>query len=141
MHKYLVSYAATVAALLVIDMLWLGVIAKPLYRTGIGHLMAETPNLAAAGAFYLLYPIGLMVFAVLPNAPSVALWVGANAPWARAAVAGALFGLFAYATYDLSNLATLKNWPLQLTLIDIVWGTLVSAQATVAGRWALDRWS
>lgn len=128
MNKYLASYAATAAVLLLIDMVWLGVIAKSMYREGIGHLMAESPNMVAAGAFYLLYPIGLMVFAV-----------GPNAPWPRALVAGALFGLFAYATYDLSNLATLKNWPLRLTLVDIAWGTFASALATAAGRWALDR--
>jgi len=127
--------------MLVIDMVWLGLIARQLYRSGIGHLMAESPNLVAAGVFYLLYPIGLMVFAVLPNTFPIALWVEANSAWAHAGVAGALFGFIAYATYDLSNLATLKNWPLHLTLIDIAWGTFASALATLAGRWALDRWS
>lgn len=141
MFKYLAAYAATATAMLVIDMIWLGVIAKPMYRAGIGHLMAESPNLVAAGAFYLMYPIGLMVFAVLPNASAVALFVGATSPWASAAVAGALFGLFAYATYDLTNLATLKNWPLQLSLIDIAWGVFASALATAAGWWTLNRLS
>jgi uncharacterized membrane protein len=141
MNKYLASYAATAAVLLLIDMVWLGVIAKSMYREGIGHLMAESPNMFAAGAFYLLYPIGLMAFAVLPNASAGGLFVEATSPWARAIVAGALFGLFAYATYDLSNLATLKNWPLSLTLVDIAWGMFASALATAAGRWALDRLS
>ena len=141
LFKYLASYAATASALLVIDMIWLGVIARPMYRAGIGHLMAESPHLGAAGAFYLMYPIGLMVFAVLPTASALAPFVGATSPWASAVVAGALFGLFAYATYDLTNLATLKNWPLQLSLIDIAWGMFASALATAAGRWALDRLS
>ena len=141
MFNQLAAYAATAAVLLVIDMVWLGVIAKSLYRSGIGHLMAESPNLIAAGVFYLLYPVGLMAFAVLPNESPVALWVGVSSPLARAAVAGALFGFFAYATYDLSNLATLRNWPVQLSLIDIAWGTLASALAATAGRWALDHWS
>ena len=141
MFNYLAAYAACAATLVAIDMVWLGLIAKALYRAGIGHLMAESPNLVAAGAFYLLYPIGLLAFAVLPGASPVAGWAAESAPLARAAVAGALFGFFAYATYDLSNLATLKNWPVQLALIDIAWGTFASGLATVAGRWALDRWT
>ena len=140
LFNYLVAYVATAVTMLAIDMVWLGLIAKSLYRAGIGHLMAESPNLMAAGAFYLLYPIGLLAFAVMPSESPLLLLIGASTPLARAVAGGALFGFFAYVTYDLSNLATLKSWPLRLTLIDIAWGTLVSAMAAGAGRWTLDRW-
>jgi len=139
MLSYLAAYAATAVAFLAIDLLWLGVIAKSFYRDGIGHLMADPPNLMAAGVFYLLYPLGVMLFAVAPNA-----WLGGTAsaaelPFSRAVIAGALFGLFAYATYDLSNLATLRGWPLRLSLVDIAWGAALTAAAAAAGRWALGR--
>lgn len=131
MLKLLVSYLTTTVVMVVIDMVWLGVIAKPMYQAGIGHLMAEKPNIAAAISFYALFPVGLMIFAILPEA--------ANAGWQRTALLGALFGFFTYATYDLTNLATLKNYPLQLALIDILWGSIVSAIAASAGRWMLNK--
>ncbi len=130
MTKYLSAYAATMITMLAIDLLWLGVIAKPLYQAGIGHLMAAQPNLAAAVLFYLLFPLGLLLFAVLPSAAG---------GWGKTLATGALFGFFAYATYDLTNLATLKAWPLGLSLIDMAWGSLVSALASAAGKAALDR--
>ena len=136
MLKYFIAYCATVIVMIAIDLLWLGVIAKPLYQQGIGHLMAERPNLPVALLFYLLFPLGLMIFAVVPNAADVA-----SATWSRALIAGALFGFFAYATYDLTNLATLKGWPLGLSIIDTLWGTLVSAAATAAGKAALDHFA
>ena len=127
MQKTLLAYAATTLVMIAIDLVWLGFIAKPLYQQGIGHLMAAEPKLAAAAVFYLLYPVGLMVFAVMP---------GVALGWGDAALKAAMFGFFAYATYDLTNLATLKNWPLSLALIDMAWGTAVSAVAALAGRWA-----
>ena len=131
MTKYLAAYAATLLLILVLDLLWIGVIAKPLYQQGIGHLMAEQPRLSAALAFYLLYPAGLVLFAVIQGGPADG--------WKNAALYGALFGFFAYATYDLTNLATLRNWPVSLALIDMAWGTAVSAVCAVAGRLALER--
>ncbi len=131
MSKLLATYLATTLVMVVIDLVWLGFIAKPMYQAGIGHLMADKPNLVAAFFFYALFPIGLMIFAILPKA--------ANAGWQRTALLGALFGFFTYATYDLTNLATLKNYPLQLALVDILWGSLVSAMAASAGRWAFNR--
>jgi uncharacterized membrane protein len=133
MTRLLATYAATFATMLIIDMLWLGVIARPLYQAGIGHLMADKPNLPVAGLFYLLYPIGLVVFAVLPQA--------ANSGWAAAAGMAALFGFFAYATYDLTNLATLRDWPWTLAALDLAWGTAVSAAAATAGKLVFDRLS
>ena len=129
MSKYLAAYAAATVVMIAVDLLWLGVIAKPLYRAGIGHLMSDSPNIPAAVLFYLMFPVGLMIFAVVPNA--------ASSEWMTTLVAGALFGLFAYATYDLTNLATLKGWPIGLAALDITWGSLVSSAAAAAGKWAM----
>jgi len=139
MLNYLAVYGATALAFLALDILWLGFIAKSFYRDGIGHLMADPPNLVAGGIFYLLYPIGVVLFAVAPAAWSGGLAAAAQVPWSRAVFAGALFGFFAYATYDLSNLATLRGWPVRLVLVDIAWGTALTAAAAAAGRWALGR--
>ncbi len=129
MTRYIAAYAATLVVMVAIDLLWLGVIAKPLYQKGIGHLMAEQPNLVAAVIFYGLFALGLMVFAIAPQ--------GAARAWRNTAAAAAMFGFFCYATYDLTNLATLRNWPLGMSLLDIAWGSLVSAAAALAGRAAL----
>lgn len=126
------SYAATTAVMLVIDMIWLGLIAKPWYQAGMGHLMAASPNLVAAALFYAMFPIGLMLFAVMPQAGTIGL--------SQAALWGAAFGFFTYATYDLTNLATLKDYPTGLAALDIAWGTLVSAIAAVAGKLVYARW-
>lgn len=130
MNRILAAYLATAAVMLLLDVLWLGVIAKSLYQQGIGHLMAEQPRLAVAAIFYLLYVAGLLVFAVLPHAD--------DAGWAGAAARGALFGFFAYATYDLSNLATLRQWPVGLAIIDIAWGSALSGASAGAGKLALS---
>jgi uncharacterized membrane protein len=133
MQKPMVAYAATAGLLLVLDAVWLGLVAKPVYTAAIGHLMAEQPNLPAALLFYLLYPIGLVLFAVLPQA--------GDAGWRTAALGGGLFGFFAYATYDLTNLATLESWPVGVSLLDMAWGTALSAASATAGKLALDRWA
>jgi uncharacterized membrane protein len=130
MNKNLAGYGAAVLVMVAGDLLWLGVVAKALYQTSIGHLMAAQPRLPAAAAFYLLYALGLLVFVLAPRA--------AEDAWGRTVLMGALFGFFAYATYDLSNYATLDNWPLRLTLVDMAWGTLLSAAAAGAGRAAMD---
>ena len=131
MTKHLATYVATALAMLVLDALWLGLIAAPLYQQGIGHLMAPQPRLGVAALFYLLYPLGIVIFAVAAR-PAGA--------WQPTLLAGALFGFFAYATYDLTNLATLKGWPIWLSVIDVAWGCVVSAASAAAGRWAMDRW-
>lgn len=129
--KHLVAWAATFVVMAAIDLLWLGVIAKSLYQEGMGNLMSPQPRLGAAAAFYLLYPVGLVIFAVLPGM--------AEGTLARAALLGALFGFFAYATYDLTNLAAVKDWPVGLSFLDIAWGSFVSGISAVAGMAAL-RW-
>jgi uncharacterized membrane protein len=103
MKRFLLAYAAALATLLIIDLPWLGIVAQPLYQQGIGHLMAPQFNLPAAIAFYLVYAAGLVYFAVH----------GARG-LRHAALRGALFGFVAYATYDLTNLATLRGWPVWL---------------------------
>ena len=131
MTKYITAYGGIFTVILAIDMLWLGVIAKPLYRQGIGHLMAENPNIIAAGIFYVIFPIGLMFFAVAPNG---------NLPdWRQVLISAAVFGFFAYATYDLTNLALMRNWPISLSVIDVMWGTFASTVAAAAGKFVLDR--
>ena len=129
MPKYPGTYLAIFLTMFIIDMLWLGVIAKSTYSNAMGSLLSPNPNLWAAAAFYLMFPVGLLVFAVLPQADS---------PVWKAALMGALFGFFAYSTYDLTNLAVIKDWPLGLTFIDMAWGTLVSGIAATAGKLALD---
>ncbi len=123
--KVLLAYLATLAVFVAVDLVWLGVVAKDYYRSHIGHLMGDGFNIPAALAFYLIYIAGVMMFAVLPAAQS--------GDWVRAAILGAAFGFFAYATYDLTNLATLKNWPLGLALADMAWGSFVTALAAAAG--------
>jgi uncharacterized membrane protein len=130
MNRYLAAYLAAALVMVALDMLWLGFIAKAMYQQGIGHLMAEQPQLWAAAVFYALYAAGLLVFAVAPQAENPAL--------GRPIVMGALFGFFAYATYDLSNLATLRNWPVGLSLVDIAWGMVLSAISAGAGKAAMN---
>lgn len=133
MTRALSAYVATLITMLALDLLWLGVVAKPLYQQGIGHLMAPSPKVPVALLFYAVFAAGLTWFAVLPNA--------APTGWGRALGSAALFGFFAYATYDLTNLATLKDWPVGLSVLDMAWGSAVSAVAAAAGRLALDRFA
>jgi uncharacterized membrane protein len=106
----------TLTAFLMLDSIWLTLAAAHLYRPGIGHLMRADFDLGAAALFYLLYTAAMLYFAVLPSRS-----------WRVAVLRGALFGLTAYATYDLTNQATLRDWPWHVTLIDLIWGTFVTA--------------
>ncbi|MEO8384195.1 MAG: DUF2177 family protein [Betaproteobacteria bacterium] len=133
MTKFAAAYAAVVVVFAALDLLWLGVIAKPFYQSELGHLLAARPNFVVAAIFYLVFGVGLMIFAVAPNV--------ADHQWRATLTAAALFGVFAYATYDLSNLATLRDWPIRLSILDIVWGGLISATAALAGKFALDHLS
>ena len=130
MKRQLAAYAGTMIVMVGLDMLWLGVIAKPIYQSGIGHLMADQPNVPVAVLFYVVYGLGLEVFAVLPAGPAPS--------WAKTVGMAALFGFFAYATYDLTNLATLKQWPIGLSVMDVTWGTCISAAAAGGGKALMD---
>lgn len=109
---------------MVIDMIWLGLVAKSLYRAQIGFLMRDDINWAAAIIFYLLFVVGLVVFVIAPA-------IEKNS-WAHALLFGALFGVITYATYDLTNLATLKDWPLLVTMVDLAWGAVIAASVSTA---------
>ena len=130
MMKLAAAFGVSAVTMLALDALWIGVLAKAMYQDGIGHLMAPRANVAAAVAFYLVYLSGVMFFAVVPSEAGGSL---------KAAALGAAFGFVAYATYDLTNMATLKDWPLGVTLADLCWGTFITATTAAAGKWALDR--
>jgi uncharacterized membrane protein len=125
MLKWIVAYLATGLAMAVVDFGWLTTMTDRLYKPIIGSIMTPQPDMVAAVAFYLIYIGGVVFLAVAP-----ALKEGA---WKRAAINGAALGFVAYATYDLTNQATLKVWALHLTLIDITWGTILTAFASVGG--------
>lgn len=112
-------YLITVAVFFVVDIVWLGFISKNLYKNYLGHLMAPQVNWTAAIIFYLLYIAGLIFFVIDPALAKNSLWY--------AVAVGGFFGLITYGTYDLTNLATLKDWPLNITIIDLIWGTLLNA--------------
>ena len=125
MAQYLKLYLATLLAFFVIDMLWLGVVARDFYQRQLGFLLRPQPNWFAAIVFYLLFIAGLVVFVITP---------GLSAGSARKVLLlGALFGLITYATYDLTNLATVKDWPLLVTIVDLCWGVILAASVSYAG--------
>ena len=128
---YLKLYLLTIPVFFAIDLLWLGVIAKGLYQKNLGHLLSPEVNWPAAFAFYFIYIAGILIFAVKPALVDQSLL--------KALLWGALFGFFTYATYDLTNLATLKDWPIKIVFIDIAWGTLlctlVASASYQIGRW------
>ncbi len=120
---FLKLYGIAVPTFFVIDMLWLGLIARGLYRDKLGYLLAESVNWPAAIIFYLLFLVGLVVFVVYPAYTDSSL--------SKAVLLGGLFGLITYATYDLTNLATIRDWPLSITVIDLAWGAVLAASVSV----------
>ncbi len=128
---YIKLYLLTAPVFFAIDLVWLGYVARDFYQDQLGSLLSPTVNWPAAFAFYLLYIVGIMIFAVAPALEKGSL--------ARAVVLGGLFGFFTYATYDLTNLATLRGWPAKVVLVDIVWGVVlcatVSSASYIMGRW------
>ena len=129
--QLVIASGAALAAFLAIDALWLGVLMRATYAQALGPLLAAQPRWAPAALFYCLYVMGLLVFAIVP---------GLRARRGRTAAAlGALLGLVAYGTYDLSNYATLRDWPLALTAIDMAWGAVLSGMAAWTGYLAASR--
>lgn len=120
-------YLITTPVFFLIDMFWLGLIAKNLYRAELGGLLAKNINWPAGILFYLLFIAGIIIFAIIPAISKNDLM--------HALIFGALFGFFCYATYDLTNLSTLHNWPLKLSIIDIAWGTVLSGLVASASFW------
>ncbi len=131
MLKNFAVYLSFLFALIAIDLVWLLGIAKNLYRNEMGELMATEPKLLAALAFYLLYALGAYIFVI---APAIS-----KQSWLYALQYGALFGLFCYMTYDLTNLAVVKNFPTQLAFIDIAWGSTVTAICASFSYWVGNR--
>jgi uncharacterized membrane protein len=131
MVYYLKLYFATLVAFFAIDMVWPGLVARTFYKEQLGFLMAPSTNWVAAIVFYLLFILGIVVFVVLPGLEDDSL--------KTTLLRGALFGLVTYATYDLTNLATLKDWPLLMTVVDMIWGTVLSVAVSfvsfMAGKW------
>jgi uncharacterized membrane protein len=131
MTYYLKLYFATLLIFFAIDLLWLGFVARTFYRKYLGFLMAPSPNWFAALLFYLLFIVGIVVFVVAPGLKENSLQT--------TLVRAALFGLITYATYDLTNLATLKDWPIVVTVVDMLWGTFLSVAVSLAsffvGKW------
>ena len=128
---YLKIYTATLVAFLAIDFTWLAFVARGFYRKQLGDMISDPPNWWAAISFYLLFVVGLLVFAVMPALQEGSLL--------RAVLLGGFFGLVAYATYDLTNLATLRNWPWLLSLVDMTWGLVLTASVSCIG-YLVGRW-
>lgn len=125
MKTYLVAYFSAVVAFLVIDGLWLGLVARNLYASQLGGLMRQQILVMPAAVFYLFYAAGLVFLAVRPMQPELSLL--------NVAMYGAVVGFMAYGTYDMTNLSTIRDWPLLISIVDLVWGTVLSASvATLA---------
>ncbi len=131
MTDFIIRYLIAGALFAIIDGIWLSFVANKLYRSQLGLLLLDKPNLPAAIAFYLIFLVGLVVFVINPAMQSN--------DWKVAAILGALFGFVTYATYDLTNLATLKGYPLTITVVDLIWGTVLTASVSVAGFLILQR--
>lgn len=128
---YLIAYVVCVLVMGGLDFLWLTNTSTALYQKDLGALLADNPNMVVAVIFYLTYIVGVQVFAVRPALES--------GDWKSAALFGALFGFFTYATYDLTNMATMKVWTLRVTLLDIAWGTILTGVTASAGAFAALR--
>ena len=131
MLKYFGVYLSFLACLLTVDLVWLLGIAKNLYRDEMGDLMASEPKLFAALAFYLIYALGVCIFVIIPAMSKQSC--------GDALIYGALFGLFCYMTYDLTNLAVIRNFPTKLAFIDIAWGSFVTALCSGIAYWVGNR--
>ena len=132
MLRYALGYVATAVVFLALDAVWLTQMADRLYRPRIGTLMADAPSLPPAVAFYLIYIGAVTWFALVPA-------LRPDGGWTRLLVNAALFGLAAYATYDLTNQATLKTWSTAVTLADMAWGAFVTTAAASAGYFVASR--
>jgi len=131
--RFVIAYIGAAITMGVLDVLWLTLANGRLYRPVIGSLMADKPDLRPALAFYVIYLVGIVFFAIAPGLKADSL--------VKTAVSGAVLGLVAYATYDLTNQATLKVWATHITLIDMAWGAFLTTVAAVAGHLLARRFS
>lgn len=125
MKRYVIAYIATALVFFPLDAIWLSYVARDFFRSRLGDMLAPEPNLIVAGVFYAVFIIGIVIFAVEP-----ALRSGS---WVTALVYGGLFGFFVYATYDMTNIALLRSWPVSVAVVDVAWGTFVNAAAATIG--------
>ncbi len=123
MVKYLLYFIITFVIFMLIDLVWLGVVAKNFYRQQLGFIMTDDVNWVAAIVFYIVFIVGALYFVIVPAIEKGSL--------TYALVSGMIYGFVTYATYDLTNLATLKDWPLKITIIDLIWGTSLSTMTSV----------
>lgn len=131
MKTALIAYFSAALVFFGLDFVWLSRVAIGFYRSQIGDLLRERPNMQAAAAFYLVYIVGIVYFAVMPGLQKDSV--------AIACLNGALLGLIAYGTYDVTNLATLKNWSLGVSLVDVAWGTVLTALSAAAACWVVGK--
>jgi uncharacterized membrane protein len=131
MRRYLIAYVSVLVMMLLLDGTWLTFAVRSIYRPRLGDLLLDKPNLAPAAIFYLLYGFGVVALAVAPSLRD-GIWTGA-------ALSGALLGLIAYATYDLTNQATLRGWSGVITVVDITWGTFLTSVAATGAYWVAQR--
>lgn len=126
-----ISYLLTFIVFLMIDMLWLGVIAKNVYQKYLGDFLTDNVKWTAAFIFYFIFVVGISIFVIYPSVNKGSVW--------NAILMGALFGFFTYSTYDLTNLATLKGWPIPIVIIDIIWGSVLSSLVSLSGFYIVKR--
>ncbi len=131
MIQYLTAYIATMLTFFAIDFVWLSYVANKFYRDQMGHLMLEDVKIPIAMAFYLIYGVGIVIFAVAPALN--------NGGWKHALLYGALFGFFCYSAYDLTNMATLKDWPMKMSFVDMAWGTFLTGTSALGGFWITSK--
>lgn len=132
MKDFLIRLMIAGGAMAIIDAFWLSVVANKFYKSQIGSLLLDKPNMSAAVAFYIIYVIGIVVFAVSPALE--------KSSWQYALGYGALLGFVAYATYDLTNLATLKGFNVRLVMVDMLWGTLLTGAVSLIAYLAVKQW-
>lgn len=132
MKDILIRLVVTGTVMAILDSIWLSVVANKFYKSQIGNLLLDKPNMAAAVIFYVIYVIGIVAFALSPAL--------SKDSWTYAAGMGALLGFVAYATYDLTNLATLKGFNVKLVLVDMLWGTLLTSGVSLIAFFAVKQW-
>ena len=120
--QFIKIYLLTLPVFFAIDLIWLGLIARNFYQKELGHLLSPNVNWTAAIIFYLMFIAGMIIFVISPALE--------KSSWTHALIYGALFGLITYATYDLTNLATLKDWSLTVAIVDMIWGMVLSASVS-----------
>lgn len=123
MFTIIKMYFTALAVFFTIDIIWLALVAKDVYRRELGFIMSNKPNWLAAIVFYLIFIAGIVFFVINPAI--------AKGSWAYALLVGLLFGFITYATYDLTNLATLKDWPIKITIIDLIWGASLGGSVSL----------